>query len=89
VSDAPKRPSKRSAREGARRLRQQADWDPEKVLADRRNARERLSEVVQDARAEKVYSQSDDCAECKEARQELDDETALCELHLLSALGMG
>ena len=89
MSDTPKRPSKRSAREGARRLRRQADWDPEKVLANRQNARERLSEVVQDARAEKVYSQSDDCVECAKARLDLDDETALCEAHLLSALGMG
>ena len=89
MSDSPKRPSKRSAREGARRLRQQADWDPEKVLANRRNARERLAEVVQDARAESIYDQSTTCPDCLVSRQELDDETALCEAHLLSVLGMG
>jgi hypothetical protein len=88
MSDREDRPSKRSARASARRLRQRADWDPVKVLAARPSPQEQLDHQVQISQNESTYDQAEHCHHCVEARNTLNDVTALCDTHLAQAMGL-
>lgn len=77
-----KRQRRKAAREGARKLRNDPSW-----AAIAKDPMEKLRELDQELRGERVYGESDECAACVKAREEAGDDTALCAEHLAEAMG--
>lgn len=80
------RQKKRQAKEGAEALRQKPGWDPKAYSP--KNPEEALRQLGQESRNEAAYASAAVCTECARLRQELQDETALCETHLAAAMGL-
>lgn len=77
--------AKEIARE-ARRLKQKAGWDPEKMTKE--TPLDRLMQLDQESRNAHVYvARKEVCNDCVLAREEQSDETALCTQHLAEAMG--
>ena len=49
---------------------------------------QRLADLAQSDRTEAAYETATECGECERERKETGDQTALCEEHLMAALGM-
>ena len=81
--------SRERIRQEAQRLRATKGWDPNTTLGKRESAQERWTEMEQSSRHEGVYDDAESCEACKQAQRTNQDETALCEPHLLAAMGLG
>ncbi len=74
---------KREVRRAAARLRHLG-----KLVPVGRSDEERLRQAMQELRNDDAYRDSADCPACAAERQRSGDATALCQQHLLSAMGM-
>ncbi len=79
---------KTELRRQAQRLRRSAEWDPERVLAKRVDPSERWMESEQARHCEATYETAASCEACAQAQREASDATALCEKHLMAAMGL-
>jgi hypothetical protein len=79
------REKRRIAREGAQKLKNQAGWDTSKFKA--KDPMEKLQELVAKEAAEGMAKAGEECEDCRKTREELNDETALCQTHLAKAMG--
>lgn len=81
-----RRELKRTAAKGVRALRNRPGWDP----ANHRSTspEEQLAKLRDDAKRSESYSRADECEACRKERAESGDETALCEPHLMAAMGL-
>ena len=77
--------SRKDVKAAARALRSRPGWDPSRQRRDTDEAR--LEDALTADRGGRVYAAAGDCASCAAVRAELGDETALCEEHLLAAMG--
>lgn len=76
------RQKRKAARQGAHKLARDPAWKT--VQSD---PMQRLRELDQQARGERVFDEAQECAACRAAREETGDESALCETHLAEAMG--
>lgn len=76
---------RKEIRDAARALRGRPGWDPTRQRSE--TPEERLANALTADRSGRVYEAAEECAACEAARRELGDETALCEEHLLAAMG--
>lgn len=81
------RHKKRVVQEGVRALKNKPGWDVESFVPASARAQERLMELDQQSRDEKVYDQARRCEGCEALRERSGDTTALCETHLAEAMG--
>ena len=81
-----KRQQRKAARQGARDLRGRVGWDPKKMIR-RQEPEEALRDLEQREQTESTYDAAESCPDCRSVREELGDQTALCERHLARALG--
>ena len=73
--------SQNEIRKTAARLRNRADWNPERVLGGRESLAERVASESRSVQADRTYSETANCQACEAERRSLGDETALCEAH--------
>ena len=78
-----KRQLRKESRAAAHKLKSDVAWTSP-VGAD---PMEKLQQLDQQARGERVYDEADECQACLKARAESGDQTALCETHLADAMG--
>jgi len=78
-----KRQIRKESRAAAHKLRSDVAW----TSPVGRDPMEKLQELDQEARDERVYGEAEQCQACTKARVESDDETALCDTHLAEAMG--
>ena len=78
-----KRQARKAAREGAHKLRSDVAW----TSAAKVDPMQKLRELDQEARGERVYDESTECQACIVVRVSSGDDTALCETHLADAMG--
>ena len=78
-----KRQRRKAARQKAHELRNDVSW----TSPVKNDPMQKLRELDQKARDERVYSESDGCGACATARAESGDDTALCQTHLADAMG--
>lgn len=83
MSDDSKRQIRKESRAQAHKLRNDASW----TAPAGRDPMEKLQELDQQARDERVYGEAQECAACVQARAATGDETALCDAHLAEAMG--
>lgn len=89
TDDTPsRRELKRTAAKGVRALRNLPGWDPANYQSGSPGPEEQLSKLGDEARRRESYSRADDCEACIGERAESGDETALCEPHLMAAMGL-
>ncbi|RAL20481.1 hypothetical protein DL240_16890 [Lujinxingia litoralis] len=81
------RHKKRVIQEGVRALKNKPGWDVSSFVPASARAQERLMELDQQARDQKVYAQSERCQGCETLREQSGDASALCETHLAEAMG--
>jgi len=79
---------KEDVRRQAQRLRESAEWDPRRALGKRESAAEQWESLEQSGRHGSAYAKASDCPDCGQAQAALEDTTALCEQHLLAAMGL-
>lgn len=77
--------SRKDIKEAARALRARPGWDPTRQRVD--TDEERVGAALQADRNRGVYAEADACAACAAARADTGDDSALCEEHLMAALG--
>lgn len=77
------RQKRKLAREGARKLKNDVSWGTGGVATPM----EKLQQLDQEARGDRVYGASEECPDCVAVRQKSGDDTALCEAHLAEAMG--
>ena len=82
-----KRHRRRVAREGAAALRSRPGWDPTRTAVE--SPVEKLAGQARAADAEAMAARGADCVACAARRQELGDETALCDAHFAALVGIG
>lgn len=80
------RQKKQHAKVGAEALRQKAGWDPSAF--QRQSPKEQLRALEQQEQSADAYSSAAVCPACLQARAQLQDETALCQIHLAEAMGL-
>lgn len=85
---ASNRKKKKVVQQGLRELRNKPGWDIEAFLSGPSQA-EKMRDFEQQLQSNQVFSQSQECSHCQEARQKSGDETALCDSHLAEAMGFG
>lgn len=83
MNDDSKRQRRTQARAAAHKLRNDAAW----AAPPKSDPMQRLRELDQEARGERVFDEATACADCVAARAESGDETVLCERHLAEAMG--
>ena len=76
-------------RHEAQRLRASVAWDPKAVLGKRETADEQWAQMEQASRHGGVYAEASGCEACTQEQTERHDDTALCERHLMKAMGLG
>ena len=79
-----KRQIRKESRAAAHKLRSDVSWHVAKT-----DPMEKLRELDQAARGERVYDEAAECQACVQARVLSEDETALCDTHLAEAMGFG
>lgn len=78
------REKKRIVGAGLRKLQSKPGWNPSSPGNRDQNELQRLGDGE---RANQVEGQAEQCEACAKARQELGDETALCQQHLAKVMG--
>lgn len=80
------REKKRTIASDLRRLRNTPGWDP--TAHTRPSPEDQLRTLGDESRRDRVYDGTAECAECASERKTTGDETALCETHLMEAMGL-
>ncbi|AWV88578.1 hypothetical protein [Bradymonas sediminis] len=80
-----KRQKKKIVEAGLRELKNKPGWDIEAFRS--RSPQEALRDFEQDFRGNRVFAKSEQCGDCLEVREQLGDDTALCDVHLAAAMG--
>ena len=80
------RDKKRTVAAGLRLLKNKPGWDP--AATRRPDPEERLKALGDTTRRARTYQGTQTCAACAEERTQTADETALCEAHLMEAMGL-
>jgi len=81
-------PSNREIKKGLKALKRQGNWDVRRDLDGMETAEERLEKATAELRNDKAYENAKGCIECDAIKKELNDVTALCEIHLEEAFGL-
>jgi len=87
MTDGPsRREIKRTVAKGVAELRNRPGWNP--LAPSHPSAEDKLTALDQKMRTGAAYERAEACAACVEEREESGDETALCEEHLMAAMGL-
>jgi hypothetical protein len=79
------RQKKKTIEQGVRELRARPGWDVEAFRPA--DPLEQLMALDQQVRDQKAFAKAAECTRCIEARQQANDDTALCDTHLAEAMG--
>jgi hypothetical protein len=79
------REKKRSAKEGAERLRARPGWDP--AQHKREAPSQALARLKSEENTRSAFARAEECPDCAQSRAQEQDESALCPAHLKAALG--
>lgn len=83
ADESSKTQRRKEARKAAHKLRSDVSW----MSPVGNDPMEKLRQLDQQARDERVYDESGECAACRTARADSGDDTALCQTHLADAMG--
>ena len=86
MDDISRREKKRITSKGVRALRTQPGWDPANYRSS--DPQDALQSLAAAGAQHRAYADASDCSMCQAERQRTKDDTALCEVHLLEALGL-
>ena len=86
MDDMSRREKKRIISKGVRALRAQPGWDPTSHRSS--DPEEKLQSLAASGAQNRAYADASDCSMCQAEQQRMKDDTALCEVHLLEALGL-
>ncbi len=87
MTDGPsRREIKRTVAKGVAALRNRPGWNPH--APSHPTAEDKLAALSQEMRTGAAYDEADACAACVAEREESGDGTALCEEHLMAAMGL-
>jgi len=81
--------SKRDAERAAGALRRSREWNPEEVLARRKDPLAQLRQEGLENKTAEAYEATDSCAQCVAEREDSGDGTALCEAHFSALMDEG
>ena len=79
------RQKKKATAEGVSKLRNKPGWDPSSP--ERESVEQQLEKLGQSERTEQAYGEGETCPKCVEARQNTNDDTALCPAHYAELMG--
>jgi len=79
------RQKKKATADGVSKLRNKPGWDPSSP--ERESVEQQLEKLGQSERTEQAYSKEKTCSKCIEARQNTNDDTALCPAHYSELIG--
>lgn len=85
---ASNRKKKRIIQQGLRELKNKPGWDVEAFLSGP-SQQEKMRDFEQQLQSNQVFSESEQCQDCLDARSTSGDDTALCDTHLAAAMGFG
>ena len=86
MGDTSQREKKRITSKGVRDLRKMPGWDPAKF--NRESAADALQALEDSGSQSRAYADASDCDACVSERHHTGDDTALCETHLMEAMGL-
>lgn len=81
------REKKRRVQSGLNKLLSDPNWNPH---IEKKSAKQQLRDLDQSERNQRIYEKEDSstaCLQCDKAREESDDDTALCQKHLKEIMG--
>ena len=87
MSDRKGRFSKRDAERAAGALRRSREWNPEEVLARRKDPLAQLRQEGLQNKTAEAYEDTASCSACVVERKSTGDMTALCETHFSALMG--
>ena len=86
MDDMSHRERKRVVSKGLRALTAKPGWDPKNRQTH--NPLDELRALEDEGNQQRAYTEADSCTACIHERTSTEDDSALCEVHLMEALGL-